>query len=226
MSRWRSLVKRGWEGLMQPAEDPRPEEWKVRDEHGELLRQVASAKSSLVQTRLQSEHRHGVMVADLQRLEAHALAEIQTGREATARQLLQQYHALEAELSELEKQHAALAREEIRLGSLEQQLASRIETNARRMRLASAQSTAAGAQVRAGEALVRAATLDFDTAREPNAQEEFAAQLEARAAAIERLIDEGALGSSAPGLISSNAEQIERHLEYLRSRTNQGRNPS
>jgi phage shock protein A len=112
-----------------------------------------------------------------------------------------------SELELLQRQLRATNDEVERLALVEQQLATRIEVLTTRERVLEARQGAAAIRVRVGEAL---AGLSEEASVEgiPVGAESRANELEARAAALDELLDSGALGAFGVGPAPDHSERI------------------
>ena len=177
--------------FMAPAADPREI---YRDAGGlepELLGNVRAALESIASSRSQLEARTSQIGQRLAELEEEARRALRAGRQDVARHALARRQIAAAELALLERQLHDAGLETERLRVVEQRLAARIEAFLARERMLEARQSAAEAHVRINEALAgisdEIAGLGPDLAH----AEEHAEELEARAAAIDRLIDLG-----------------------------------
>jgi phage shock protein A len=226
MNRLAARVKRSVGDLLQPAGDPRPEGWLALDQHERLVRQVQASRIALGRAIGDLQQRRVDITRRLSLLEAEAVEELRRGREDRARVSLGRYHDLAGVLRACDEQLAIFAAESSRLELAEIQLTTQVEGAMLRMRLAAAQTTVAEAQIRAGEAMTGVEPTWNGLERALTAAEDAASILEARAAAISRLTDEGMLGQVGRSTMPAPGQpaDIEAHLSYLRTVANHERN--
>ena len=148
---------------------------------------VAAARDRLAARVVQVRER-------LEGLEAEAREALAGGSRDAARRSLARRQLVASELELLERQLHATNDEVERLALVEQQLATRIEVLTTRERLLEARQDAAAIRIRVGEAL---AGLSNDAGDDGVAasDERRAEELEARAAALDELLDSGELDS-------------------------------
>ena len=158
---------------------------------------------------------------------------LELGREDLAREALQRKHVALVELEMLETQVAEIGGDEERLAAAQQKLLLRIDEFRCRKGILSARYSSARARVRAGEALTgisgELAELNLALGR----AEEKTEQLQARAGALDALIESNALapawGSSDPFAQElrrlGSAYSAEAELEELKRQLDSGPQP-
>jgi phage shock protein A len=194
--------------LFAPAEDPRQTFRYAYQRHRESLLKVQQALADVGAAKSRLETKTGEVRLKLPQLEDQARRALLGGREDLARVALRRRQVAAVELRTLEEQLRDVEQEEQRLALVEQRLATQIETFYARQEVLEARYSAAAAQVQINEALggVSAELADLGSALER--AEEKTERMQARASAIDRLIDEGIL--EAPG--AAKAETLERLL--------------
>jgi phage shock protein A len=140
-----------------------------------------------------------------------------------ARLALQRRHVGELELQTLDRQLAEVESEEVNLSMIEQRLTAQIEAFAARQEVIKARFSAAEAQVRVNEA-VTGVSQDFaELSATLQRAEERTESLQARATAIDKLVQDGDLSAISPTAESfdlqlgqaSHDEEVERQLTAL-----------
>ncbi len=165
--------------------------------------------------------------AKLPQLQERACLSLQAGKEGQARLALQRRQVALVELQTLEGQIQDVEKEEHRMTMVEQRLAAQIEAFYARQELIAARYNAAEAQVRIREAYsgVSQELAELGTALER--AEEKSERMQARAAAIDRLVEDGILESPAAGLTVRQLDhlgithEVEEQLTLLKSRLQQ-----
>jgi phage shock protein A len=170
-----------------------------------MLASVRDALAAIAESRDQLAARIVELRERLESLEAEAREALAGGSRDRARGLLARRQVVASELELLEEQLRATNDQVERLALVEQQIAARIDLLVTRERLLEAREGAAAIQVRVGEALAGLSEEAGDLSPPPAWGEQRAEELEARAAALDELIDPG-----APG-----AFEVERLLDAL-----------
>jgi len=151
--------------------------------------------ANIASSRHELEARTAELRCHLPELEAKARCALRAGRQDVARHALERRQIAAGELALLNEQLREADLEATRLAAAEQQLAARIDAILARERMIEARQSVAEIQVRVGEALAGISGELAGLAPELAQAEEHAEALEARAAAIDRMLD---LGRSAP----------------------------
>jgi phage shock protein A len=222
---FKRLGKKLQEALMTPAEDPRQAYVSVYDKQCALLVRVRKALSEVAIAKSRLEEKAETTRAKLPRFEMLARQALLDGREDLARLRLQRRQLAQAQLQTLNKQLLEIEREEHRLSLAEQRLSDYLSTFYTHQELLAARYSAAEAQVHITEALAGVSEELADLSQAMKAAEQKSAQMEARAAAIDRLVDEGLLEipDAAPAgpaeellLASGDDENIDAQLEKMK----------
>jgi phage shock protein A len=186
-------VKKSMDSLLSPAEDPRQTYASTFEKQRGLLVKVRSALLEVGQAKSRLETKATETRAKLPQLEDLAREALREGREDLARLRLQRRQLAGIELQGLEKQLLEIEREEHRLSLTEQRLSSQLAAFYTRQELIAARYSAAEAQVHIGEALSGVSSELADLSQAMAQAERKSEQMQARAAAIDRLVDEGLL---------------------------------
>jgi phage shock protein A len=188
-------LRQGTAAAFAPAVDPRPLNVSAHQKQRALLVQVSGAIQDVIAARGRLEASAAGVRAKLPALQDQARDELRAGRKDMARLALQRRQVAAAELRTLDRQLAEVQREEVALSVVQQRLSAQIEAFAARQQVIRARYSAAEAQVRINEAMT-GVSADFEslTAALQRA-EERTETLQARATAIDRLVQEGDLES-------------------------------
>jgi phage shock protein A len=188
-----SYLRSGLSAALAPAADPRETTLSAYQKQLRLLgtvhaaiEQVSAAKARL---RAQSEAAR----RRLPQLLEQAREELRTGHREAARVVLERRQLAVAELATIETELAGIEKEEADLRVIEQRLTAEVEAFAARQEAILARYTAAEAQVRINEAVTGVSEEFAGLTDALQRTEEQTENLRARAAAIERLVGEGAL---------------------------------
>ncbi|NCF67505.1 MAG: PspA/IM30 family protein [Chloroflexi bacterium] len=186
-------VKKGMEVLLSPAEDPRQTHVSTFERQRGLLVKVQTALQEVATAKSRLEAKAAETRAKLPQLEELAVQALREEHEDLARLRLQRRQLAGIELQGLEKQLLEIEREEHRLSLTEQRLSSQLAAFYTRQELIAARYSAAEAQVHIGEALSGVSTELAELSQAMAQAERKSVQMQARAAAIDRLVDEGLL---------------------------------
>jgi phage shock protein A len=124
----------------------------------------------------------------------------------------------EVELDNVKAQLEEVELEERRLSLVESRLSSQIEAFYARQEIIAARYSAAEAQVQIQEALSGLSEELSDLGKSLEITEERTTRMQARAFAIDRLVEEGMLGTDAVGQVPmdlASAPAIERQIQAL-----------
>ena len=193
LGRLSKRVKKGVENLLAPAEDPRQTHVSSFERQRLLLAKVQTALQDVGRAKNRLEAKASETRAKLPQLEDLARQALREKREDLARLRLQRRQLANIELQSLEKQLLEIEREEHRLSLAEQRLSSQLAAFYTRQELIAARYSAAEAQVHIGEALSGVSSELAELSQAMAQAERKSDQMQARAAAIDRLVDEGLL---------------------------------
>ncbi len=191
-------VKQGVGAFTASAEDPRQTFAPAYQRQGELLQKVQQALVDIGTAKDRLESKTAEVGGKLPQLEEQARRALIAEREDLARLALQRRQIAVVELEVLEGQVREVQQEEQRLSMVEQRLATQIEAFYARQEVIAARYTAAEAQVRIGESLSGISDELDDLGRALERAEEKTEHMQARASAIDRLVETGVL--ETPGL--------------------------
>ncbi len=203
-------VRAGLGAALAPAEDPRQTYVNAYQKQRQLLLEVGAAMGQVNASKKRLEAKTNEVKAKLPHLLDQARSELAAGRQDMARLTLQRRQVAVMELKTLEEQVAEVANEEANLRMIEQRLSTQVEAFAARQEVIFARYSAAEAQVRINEAVtgVSEEFAGLSTALEQ--AEEKTESMQARASAIDRLVQEGVLDSA---VLTSGSATIDARLE-------------
>jgi len=179
--------------LLAPAEDPRETYANSFDRQRELLTKVQKALTDVKRTKERLAEKAAETRQKLPQLEDLARQALVAGNEHAARMRLQRRHHAAIQLQNLDKQLHEIELEENRLSLTEQRLSDQLTAYFTRQELLAARYSAAEAQVNIGEALSGVSDDLAELGRAMANTERKSEQMQARAAAIDRLVDDGLL---------------------------------
>jgi phage shock protein A len=203
------LFKIKTNAALESMEDPRQTLEYAYTRQRQMLSKVKQGLIDVATARRQIEFQVKKLRERLPILDDQAKRALAAGREDLARLALQRKQTCLAELSQLEQQAKETAEEERKLTAAEQQFALRVDAFRTRRDSLSARYTAAEAQVRINESLSGVSNESESLGGAIELAEEKIQRMQARASAIDALIESGALAPAGGG------DPIERELTQL-----------
>ena len=192
------LIHKSWlHSLMASAEDPRQEFASAYQRQQELLSKVRQAQSNVATSRNQLSSRIADSERSLAGLQERARQALIDGQEDLARFALRMRLGAETEIHALERQHGDLAQEEQVLEMIEHRLRSQMQLFAARQEVLQARYSTAEAQVRVQEAMGGVSEELAGLGDALDKAEERTELMQARASAIDHLVEIGVLNMPA-----------------------------
>ncbi len=215
-SRFATVVKAKLSKLLDRAEDPTET---LDYSYEQQLRLLQDVKRGVVDVTT-SKKRLTMQTAQLEqnvvKLETQARDALAAGRDDLARQALERKALVQRQLQDLDAQVAQLGDQQEKLVTSEKQLQAKIEAFRSQKEVIKAQYSAAEAQVRIGEAATGIGDQMADTGLAIQRAKDKTEQMQARASAVEELIEAGTLEDFTGG----DRTQLDRELEQIQA-TNQ-----
>jgi phage shock protein A len=215
-SRFATVVKAKLSKLLDRAEDPTET---LDYSYEQQLRLLQDVKRGVVDVTT-SKKRLTMQTAQLEqnvvKLETQARDALTAGREDLARQALERKALVQRQLQDLDTQVAGLEDQQEKLVTSEKQLQAKIEAFRSQKEVIKAQYSAAEAQVRIGEAATGIGDQMADTGLAIQRAKDKTEQMQARASAVEELIEAGTLEDFTGG----EKTTLDRELEQIQA-TNQ-----
>jgi phage shock protein A len=146
------------------------------------------------------------------KLDTQARQALGAGREDLARAALERKSAAQQQLQGLDQQVAQLEDQQQKLTASERQLSSKIEAFRSQKEVIKAQYSAAEAQVRIGEAATGIGEQMADTGLAIQRAKDKTEQMQARASAVEELVEAGTLED-----FTSGEDRLDRELAQMAS---------
>ena len=220
------LLRQGTSAALAPAPDPRVTHITSHQKQRALLNQVAKAGKEVTAAKERLRAAADAVRAKLPAMEEQARQELKADRESMARLALQRRQVVINELQTLERQLAEVEKEDAALAMIEQRLSGQIEAFAARQEVIKARFSAAEAQVRINEAMTGVSQDFADLTATLQRAEHTTEEMQARATAIDRLVQGGDLDAISFGTGSDAIdrryqslgadEDVERQLDALR----------
>ncbi|HYX49211.1 MAG TPA: PspA/IM30 family protein, partial [Ktedonobacteraceae bacterium] len=151
-------------------------------------------------------------------LDQQALQALQANREDLARMALQRKETILVQINSYEQQLAQLKAQEEKLVSMERTISARVEAFRTQKEMVKAQYNAAQAQVKINETVTGISEEMTEMNLAMQRAQDKVLNMQARANAMEALIDQGTL--SEQGLIGSSSDTLERELQKISSEQN------
>jgi len=226
VDRLKVLVAKGAGAALAPAPDPRVTNLTTHQRQRALLIQVTAAGRQVTAAKERLKATAEAVRGKLPAMEEQARSELRSGHEDEARLALQRRQVIARELETLERQLVEVEKEEAALAVIGQRLSGQIEAFAARQEVIKARYSAAEAQARINEAMVGVSHDFADLAATLQRAEQTTEDMQARASAIDRLVQEGDLEpidfAASPGPIDARYqslgadEDVERRLNALK----------
>jgi phage shock protein A len=216
LDRLKVVLTKGASVVLAPAPDPRVTHQTSHQKQRALLNQVIKAGQAVSAAKERLRTAAEGVRQKLPAMEEQARQELRAGRESLARVALQRRQVVARELEILERQLAEVENEESALSVIEQRLTGQIEAFAARQEVIKARYSAAEAQVRINEAMTGVSQDFADLTAALHRAEQTTADMQARASAIDRLVEDGDLETMGFAAGSNPADDVERRLDALR----------
>ena len=206
------LLKKSTAVALATAPDPRVTHLTSHQKQRALLNQVIKAVAEVGSAKERLRTAADAVRQKLPEMEEQARRGLKAGHEAAARLALQRRHVVVRELETLERQLAEVEKEEAALAVIEQRLSGQIEAFAARQEVIKARFSAAEAQVRISEAMTGVSQDFADLSAALHRAEQTTEDMQARASAIDRLVEEGDLEAIT---FSAGSDAIDTRYESL-----------
>jgi phage shock protein A len=212
MARASAVVRAKLSRLLDRAEDPAETLDYSYERQLQLLQDVKRGMADVVTSKKRLQLQTGKLEQELVKLEKQARQALGAGREDLARQALERKAMVQQQLQGLDTQVQELEAQQERLVSSERQLSAKIEAFRSQKEVIKAQYSAAEAQVRIGEAATGIGEQMADTGLAIQRARDKTEQMQARAAAVDELVEAGALED-----FTSDQTPLDRELAQLTS---------
>src|SRR5688500_13068281 len=209
MSRMSTVVKAWISRLLDRAEDPSVTLDYSYERQREQLQKVKKGVAEVVTAKKRLELQTQKLEAELPKLDQQARAALGAGREDLARQALERKAFAQTQLQSLDQQIAGLEAQQEKLIVGEKRLAAKVEAFRTQKETIKAEYSAAEAQVRISEAASGIGEEMADTGLAIERARDKTEQMQARAAAVDELVEAGALEDM------SGEGQLDRELAEL-----------
>jgi len=195
------------------AEDPREVMDYSYQRQLEMLTKVRRGVADVATSRKRLELQLGQLQQSAGKLQSQAEQAVALGRDDIAREALARRGAVQAQIDDIESQRQALVGEEEKLKLAAQRLQAKVEAFRTRKETVKATYTAAEAQTRIGEAVSGISEEMGDVGLAMQRAEDKAAQMQARAGALDELLASGALDDASR---PAGRDDLQQALEAAR----------
>src|SRR5918992_4039301 len=230
-SRFTTVVKAKLSRLLDRAENPTETLDYSYEQQLRLLQDVKRGVVDVTTSKKRLKMQTAQLEQNVVKLETQARDALTAGREDLARQALERKALVQRQLQDLDTQVAGLEGQQEKLVTSEKQLQAKIEAFRSQKEVIKAQYSAAEAQVRIGEAATGIGEQMADTGLAIQRAKDKTEQMQARAGAVEELIEAGALEDFTTGDQSqldrelaqiSAGQQVDAELERLKAEVGAG----
>jgi phage shock protein A len=214
MSRAATIIKSKFSALLNRAENPRETLDYSYERQLQSLQDVKRGVADVVTAKKRLQLQTTQLEQNLVKLDGQARQALAAGREDLARQALERKSGVQQQLQDLDAQVQSLEQQQEKLVASEQQLAARVERFRSEKEVIKAQYSAAEAQVRIGEAATGIGRQMEDTGLAIQRARDKTEQMQARAGAIDELMQAGSLDD-----LTSDKTQLDRELAQIASQS-------
>lgn len=215
MNRASTIVKAKINKLLNRAEDPGETLDYSYEKQLELLQNVKRGVADVVTAKKRLEMQTATLEQSVVKLDGQARQALQAGREDLAKEALQRKAVAQEQLQGLDQQVKGLEAQQEKLVTSEKQLSAKIEAFRSQKEVIKAQYSAAEASVRIGEAATGIGEQMADTGLAIQRAKDKTEQMQARASAVDELVESGALEDFTSG----GETDLDRELRQLATST-------
>jgi phage shock protein A len=211
LERMSLVIKSKLNRLLDRAEDPSETLDYSYEEQLRLLQNVKRGVADVVTSKKRLQLQADKLEQSLVKLDQQARDAVAAGREDLARQALERKTLAQQQLQGLDQQIQQLEQQQEKLAASEKQLSAKIESFRSQKEVIKAQYSAAEAQVHIGEAATGIGEQMADTGLAIQRAKDKTEQMQARAGAVEELIESGTLEDFTAG----DQSQLDRELAQI-----------
>ena len=212
MKRLANIFKAKASKALDKAEDPRETLDYSYEKQLELLQKVRRGVADVATSKKRLEIQSGKLEGEVTKLDGKARECVAAGREDLARIALERKRGIQTQLQSLDGQRAQLQGEQDKLVAAEQKLTAKVEAFRTQKETIKAQYTAAEAQVKIGEAVSGISEEMADVGMAFDRAQNKVETMQARAGAIDELLESGALED-----LTGSTSAIDRELAEVGS---------
>ena len=210
MSRATTVIKARISKLLDRAEDPSITLDYSYEKQLEMLQKVKKGIADVATAKKRLELQTQKLEQEVVKLDGQARQALASNREDLTRAALERKALVQQQLQGLDQQIEGLGQQQDKLVDNEKRLAAKVDAFRSQKEVIKAQYSAAEAQVRIGEAASGIGEEMADTGLAIQRAQDKTEQMQARAAAVDELIEAGTLED-----FTSDKSQLDRELEAL-----------
>src|SRR5215210_5820881 len=231
MARLSMVIKAKFSKLLDRAEDPSETLDYSYERQIQLLQNVKRGIADVATARKRIELQTKTLEQSVVKLDTQARQALGAGREDLARQALERKSAIQQQLQGMDQQLEGLQAQQDKLVASEKQLSAKVESFRSQKEVIKAQYSAAEAQVRIGEAASGIGEQMADTGLAIQRAKDKTEQMQARAAAVDELVEAGTLEDFSAGgetpldrelAALASSSQVDADLERLKAEVGAG----
>jgi phage shock protein A len=210
LQRFLNIFRAKTNKLLDKVEDPRDTLDLSYEKQLENIQKMRRSIAVVATAKKRIEIQAGQLQQQASKLQEQARMALGQNREDLAREALSRRATIAEELTELETQHAQIAAQQDKLVETSERLQAQVAAFRTRKETLKATYTAAQAQTRIGEAVAGISGSMNDAGATMQRAEDKIAQMQARAGAIDELLESGALTD-----LSSSTDDIQAKLNKV-----------
>lgn len=211
-SRLKAIFQAKANKALDAAEDPREMLDLGYEKQREMLQQVRRGVADVATSKKRLDLQIEKLTASSANLESQAKQALAANREDLARVALERKAGVQAQITSIQAQRDQLQAEQEKLVMAEQKLTTKIESFRVQKETIKAQYTAAEAQTKIGESLSGIGEDMADVGMAMERAEDKVQTMQARAGAIDELLESGALDD-----LTSSGDDLDRELAQISS---------
>jgi phage shock protein A len=214
MSRTSNVIKAWISKLLDRAEDPAVTLDYSYERQREMLQKVKKGIADVVTAKKRLELQTQKLEVEMPKLDEQARQALGAGREDLARAALERKAFAQQQLQGLDGQISDLEQQQGKLEESEKRLAAKVEAFRTQKETIKAQYSAAEAQAKIGEAAAGIGDEMADTGLAIERARDKTEQMQARAAAVDELVDSGTLED-----YTSSGTELDRELSQISAKS-------
>jgi len=184
----------------------------------EQLQQLRRSIADVVTNEKRLELQQGQLIEKINTLTSQARQALEANREDLARLALQKKETLLPQINGYEQQLAQLRAQEEKLINMERGVSARVEAFRTQKEMVKAQYNAAQAQVKINETLTGISDEMSEMNQAMQRAQDKVLTMQARANAMDTLIEQGTLGEQ--GLLAPGGDALDRELQQISAQQN------
>ena len=212
IQRMSDVIQQRVNAVLDRAEDPNQALDLSYEKQLEALQQVRRGVADVLTSEKRLEIQQNELTQSQAKLQGQAKEALQQGREDLARLALTRAQAAQEQLDGLQQQIDQLKAQEQKLEDTAAKLQAKVEAFRTQRETMKAQYTAAKASTQVGESVTGLSEHMADVNLMLDRAREKTAQMQARAAAVDQLMDSGALDTIGPGSQDDIDRQLKVHV--------------